>query len=66
VKGLTYFPRGRASAEGSQLVFAPGAQQSSMQIASWSGANAIAVVPPGEGRIEDGSEVEVLLVGALA
>ena len=66
VKGLTYFPRGRASAEGSQLVFAPGTQQSSMQIASWSGANAIAVVPPGEGRIEDGSEVEVLLVGALA
>jgi molybdopterin molybdotransferase len=65
VKDLTFFPRGRASAEGSQLVFAPGAQQSSMQIASWSGANALAVVPPGEGRIEEGSEIEVLLLGAL-
>ena len=66
VKGLTFFPRGRVSAEGSQLVFAPGAQQSSMQIASWSGANALAVIPPGEGRVEEGSEVEVLLVGAFA
>ena len=66
VKGLTFFPRGRVSAEGSQLVFAPGAQQSSMQIASWSGANAIAAIPPGEGRVEEGTEVEVLLVGAFA
>jgi molybdopterin molybdotransferase len=65
VKGLTFFPRGRASAEGSQLVFAPGAQQSSMQIASWSGANAVGIIPPGEGRIEDGAEVEILLVGPL-
>jgi molybdopterin molybdotransferase len=65
VKGLTFFPRGRVSAEGAQLVFAPGTQQSSMQIASWSGANAVAVVPPGEGRIEDGAEVEVLLTGNL-
>ena len=65
VKGLTFFPRGRVSAEGSQLLFAPGAQQSSMQIASWSGANAVAVIPPGEGRVEDGAEVEVLLVGPL-
>jgi len=37
-----------------------------MQIASWSGANAVAVVPPGEGRIDDGAEVDVLLVGPLA
>ena len=65
VKGLTFFPRGAVRAEGSQLVFTPGGQQSSMQIASWSGANAVAVIPPGEGRIEDGSEVEVLLVGPL-
>src|SRR5262249_2549131 len=47
VKGLTYFPRGSVRAEGTQLVFAPGSQQSSMQIASWSGANAVAVIPPG-------------------
>lgn len=66
VKGLTYFPRGSVAAEGTQLVFRPGGQQSSMQIASWSGANAVAVVPPGEGRIEEGTEIEVLLVGPLA
>jgi molybdopterin molybdotransferase len=65
VKGLTFFPRGRVSAQGSQLVFAPAAQQSSMQIASWSGANAVAVIPPGEGRIEDGAEIEVILTGTL-
>jgi molybdopterin molybdotransferase len=66
VKGLTFFPRGSVTAEGSHLIFSPGGQQSSMQIASWSGANAVAVVPPGEDRIEDGAEVEVLLVGPLA
>jgi len=65
VKGLTFFPRGRVTAEGPLLVFAPGAQQSSMQIASWAGANAVAVVPPGEGRVEDGEEIDVLLVGPL-
>jgi molybdopterin molybdotransferase len=66
VKGLTFFPRGSVTAEGAQLVFSPGGQQSSMQIASWSGANAVAVVPAGEGRIEDGTEIDVLLVGPLS
>jgi molybdopterin molybdotransferase len=65
IKGLTFFPRGRVLVEGAQLHFAPGAQQSSMQIASWAGANAVAVVPPGEGRLEDGTELDVLLVGPL-
>jgi molybdopterin molybdotransferase len=65
VKGLTYFPRGSVTVQGSQLVFTPGGQQSSMQIASWSGANAVAVVAPGEGSIEDGTEVDILLVGPL-
>ena len=65
VRGLTYFPRGRVLAEGATLFFSPAAQQSSMQIASWVGANAVAVVPPGEGRIEDGEDVDVLLVGPL-
>ena len=65
MKGLTFFPRGRVTAEGSLLVFAPGAQQSSMQIASWANANAVGVVPPGEGRLDDGTELEVLLVGPL-
>ncbi|MFN2548952.1 MAG: gephyrin-like molybdotransferase Glp [Myxococcales bacterium] len=65
IKGLTFFPRGLATAEGSTLLFSPGAQQSSMQIASWSAVNAVAVVPPGEGKIEDGTEIDVLLVGLL-
>jgi molybdopterin molybdotransferase len=66
IKGLTYFPRGRVTAEGSTLVYTPGVQQSSMQIASWAGANAVAVIPPGEGRVSDGEEIDVLLVGPLA
>ena len=65
IKGLTFFPRGRVTAEGSMLVFAPGQQQSSMQIASWANTNAVAVVPPGEGRLDDGTEVDVLLVAPL-
>lgn len=65
VRGLTFFPRGRVSPEGATLVFTPGGQQSSMQIASWSGVNAVAVVPPGEGPLPDGAEIEVLLLGPL-
>src|SRR4051794_39695378 len=65
VKGLTYFPRGRVVAEGGSLFFSAGIQQSSMQIASWAGANAVAVLQPGEGRLEDGSEIEGMLVGPL-
>ena len=65
IKGLTFFPRGRVTAEGSTLVFSPGAQQSSMQIASWANVNAVAVIPPGEGKLDDGAEVEVLLTGPL-
>jgi molybdopterin biosynthesis enzyme len=65
IKGLTYFPRGRVTTEGSTLVYTPGTHQSSMQIASWAGANAVAVVQPGEGRLDDGSELDVLLVGPL-
>src|SRR6267142_1822966 len=65
VEGLTYFPRGAVRAEGSTLVFTPGEQQSSMQIASWSGANAVAMIPPGEGKLEEGSEIDILLVGPL-
>ncbi|HEX4386897.1 MAG TPA: gephyrin-like molybdotransferase Glp [Myxococcales bacterium] len=61
----TYFPRGRASLEGAQLMFVPGGQQSSMHIASWAFANAVAVVPPGDGRLDDGTEVDVLLTGPL-
>jgi molybdopterin molybdotransferase len=65
VPKLTYFPRGRAFIEGAQLSFSPGSQQSSMQIASWAGANAVAVVPPGEGRLDDGTELDVLLTAPL-
>ncbi|HTO97383.1 MAG TPA: gephyrin-like molybdotransferase Glp [Myxococcales bacterium] len=66
VKGLTHFPRGRVGASGSQLVFTPAAQQSSMQISSWSGANAVAMIPPGEGLVPEGTEVDVLLVAPLS
>jgi molybdopterin molybdotransferase len=65
VPGLTFFPRGRLAAEGSQLVFSAGGQQSSMQIGSFAAANAIAQIAPGEGRIEPGEEIPVLLLGAL-
>lgn len=65
IKNLTYFPRGRLTADGATLVFTPGAQQSSMQIASWAAVNAVAVVPPGDGKLDDGAEIDVLLVGPL-
>jgi molybdopterin molybdotransferase len=65
IQGLTFFPRGRVTTDGATLVFTPGVQQSSMQIASWAGVNAVAILPPGEGRIDDGSEVDVLLVAPL-
>lgn len=65
IKDLTFFPRGRVTAEGATLFFSPGAQQSSMQIASWANTNAVAVVPPGEGRLDDGTEIDILLVGTL-
>jgi molybdopterin molybdotransferase len=63
LKGLTFFPRGVLS---TGLVFTPGGQQSSMQIASWSRANAVARIPPGEGKLDPGAEVEVLSLGPLA
>jgi molybdopterin molybdotransferase len=65
VPGLTFFPRGHAFFEGSKLCFKPGGQQSSMQIASWSQVNALGVIPPGEGKLEAGTEVDVRLIGAL-
>jgi len=65
IPGLTFFPRGRASVDGGRLVFAPGAQQSSMQIASWAGVNAIAQIEPGEGKLDPGDAVDVLLLGPL-
>ncbi len=65
VRGQTFFPRGRALLEGSTLTFVPGGQQSSMQIASWSAVNAVAVIPSGDGRIESGAEVDLLLTGPL-
>ena len=36
-----------------------------MQIASWSGANAVAIIPPGEGRLDDGTEIDLLLTAPL-
>ena len=65
VRGLTYFPRGVLAANGALLEFTPGRQQSSMQIASWAQVNAVAKLPPGEGKLEPGAEVEVLLLGPL-
>lgn len=64
VPGLTFFPRGRASIDAGRLVFTPGGQQSSMQIASWSAVNAVAQIEPGEGKLSPGDAVDVLLLGA--
>jgi molybdopterin molybdotransferase len=66
VPGLTFFPRGIVSADGSRLQFAAGAQQSSMQIASWAGVNAVARIGPGEGTVEPGEEIDVLLTRPIA
>ena len=36
-----------------------------MQIASWAGVNAIAQIEPGEGKVNPGEAVDVLLLGSL-
>ena len=64
VPGLTFFPRGRASIEDGRLFFSPGAQQSSMQIASWSAVNALGQIEPGTGKLNPGDVLDVLLLGA--
>ena len=64
IHGLTFFPRGRASIDAGRLLFAAGAQQSSMQIASWSSVNALGHIEPGEGKINPGDALDVLLLGA--
>jgi molybdopterin molybdotransferase len=63
--GLTHFPRGVVRAEGSRLVFTAGGHQSSMQIGSWAGVNAVGKLAPGQGRVEPGEELDVLLLRAL-
>jgi molybdopterin molybdotransferase len=62
---LTWFPRGRLAAAGSRLVFVAFGQQSSMQIGSFTHANAVAQIPPGEGKVEPGEEMDVLVLGPL-
>lgn len=64
IADLTFFPRGRASIEDGRLYFSPGAQQSSMQIASWSGVNALGQIEPGQGKLSPGDGLDVLLLGA--
>ena len=66
IPGLTFFPRGLATVENGRIAFTPRGQQSSMQIGSWSAVNAIAQLPPGEGKLEPGQELEILLLGPLA
>lgn len=65
VPGQTYFPRGRVAAAGSHLVFHAGGQQSSMQIGSFVQANAVAQIEPGEGKVQPGEEIDVLLLNPL-
>ena len=65
VPGLEFFPRGRATVAEGRLWFTPLAQQSSMQLGSWVGVNAVARLPPGTGVIAPGEAVDVLLVGPL-
>src|SRR5258706_144230 len=64
VPELTFFPRGRASIDSGRLVFTPGGQQSSMQLGPWPAGNAIRQSEPGEGELNPGDAVEVLLLGA--
>jgi molybdopterin molybdotransferase len=66
IPGLTFFPRGLAMVEDGRIAFTPRGQQSSMQIGSWSAVNALAQIPPGEGKLEPGQELDVLLLGPLA
>jgi molybdopterin molybdotransferase len=66
IPGLTFFPRGLAAVEDGHIAFTPRGQQSSMQIGSWSAVNAIAQLPPGQGKLEPGSQLDVLLLGPLA
>ncbi len=62
---LTFFPRGVLALDGSRLTFTPGGQQSSMQIGSFAGANAVAMLAPGSGKVEPGQELDALLLRAL-
>jgi molybdopterin molybdotransferase len=64
IAGLTFFPRGHASIDSGRLVFTPGTQQSSMQIGSWAAVNAIAQIDPGEGKLNPGDAIDVLLLSA--
>lgn len=57
---LTGLLRGRMEQRGARLVFVPGPRQGSMQIRSLVGQAALAVVPPGSGRLTPGDVVEVL------
>jgi molybdopterin molybdotransferase len=63
IPGLVFFPRGRAFMEGSRIAFAPGGSQSSMQIGSWAAVNALGRLPPGEGKLSPGDELDVVLLG---
>jgi len=62
VEGLTFFPRGTVSAEGSHLIFSPGGSRAACrslpgQARTRGGGTA------GRGPDEDGAEIDVLLVG---
>ncbi len=65
IAALTHFPRGVATSEAGRIAFTPAAQQSSMQIGSWTAANALARLPPGEGKVQPGEELDVVLLDAL-
>jgi molybdopterin molybdotransferase len=63
IPGLVFFPRGRATVEGSRIAFTPGGAQSSMQIGSWSAVNALGRIPPGDAKLNPGDELDVVLLG---
>jgi molybdopterin molybdotransferase len=65
VPGLTALPRGRAFLEGSRLCFSPKPSQGSMSVGGFVGVNALACLPPGEGLLSAGAELDVVLVGSL-
>jgi molybdopterin molybdotransferase len=63
IPGLVFFPRGRATVEGTRIAFTAGGSQSSMQIGSWSAVNALGRLSPGDAKLQDGDELDVVLLG---
>ena len=60
--GLTVYLRARVVREGPTLALTPLRSQASGNLTSATGLDALAILPPGPGRIEAGAEVEAVLL----